>query len=243
MVYVIWDNTGTATVTDSRGDSFTSVSAPVVWDGSFKAQVFYATNIVGGTDTVTATFQNSVRIFGNIYVHEYSGISTTSPVDVTASASGSGTTLNSGSATTTSANDLIFGAGVSDNQVTLGGLGLYVPRPGQRQHHRRQDGSNDWFVFRDGYPQRSELGHANGRFPSGALRLTGSRRFGDLNRLQAALNGAALRTTGKLYRAVRHDGAMRERIFTDVHDRFFSKLSDAELDIVESEIKAGRSLV
>jgi hypothetical protein len=64
-----------------------------------------------------------------------------------------------------------------------------------------------------------------------------------MNRLQAALNGAALRTTGRLYCAVRHDGAMRERIFTDVHDRFFSKLSDAELDIVESEIKAGRSLV
>jgi hypothetical protein len=124
VVYVIWDNAGTASVTDSRGDNFTSVSAPVVWDGGFRAQIFYATNIAGGTDTVTATFQNAVSSFGSIYVHEYSGISTTNPVDVTASASGSGGTLNSGSATTTTANDLIFGAGVSDANVSAAGSGF-----------------------------------------------------------------------------------------------------------------------
>jgi hypothetical protein len=49
-------------------------------------------------------------------------------------------------------------------------------------------------------------------------------------RLDAAKNGSALRLTGKLYRAVRGDAAIRERIFTDVQDRFLRNLSDAELD-------------
>jgi chitodextrinase len=46
------------------------------------------------------------------------------PVDVTAAASGSSALMNSGNATTTSANDLIFGAGVSDNMVTSAGSGF-----------------------------------------------------------------------------------------------------------------------
>jgi hypothetical protein len=86
--------------------------------------VFYATNIAGGTDTITATFGTSVSSFGVLYVHEYSGINPTNPVDVTVSASGSSSTLNSGTATTTSVNDLIFGAGVSDNTVTVVGSGF-----------------------------------------------------------------------------------------------------------------------
>jgi chitodextrinase len=122
VAYVIWSNIGSAAVSDSMGDLFVSVSAPNIWSGTYSAQVFYATNISGGADTVTVAFRNSVSSFGVIYVHEYSGISVVNPVDVTAAASGSSATLNSGSATTTAANDLIFGAGVSDNVVTKAGL-------------------------------------------------------------------------------------------------------------------------
>ena len=61
-----------------------------------------------------------------LYIHEYSGISSASPVDVTAAASGSSSSMNSGNATTTSANDLIFGAGVSGNTVTAAGPGFVV---------------------------------------------------------------------------------------------------------------------
>ena len=124
VAYVIWNNTASVTLKDSRGDSFVSVSAPVRWAGQYNAQVFYATNIAGGTDTITATFGTSVSSFGVLYVHEYSGINPTNPVDVTVSASGSSSTLNSGTATTTSVNDLIFGAGVSDNTVTVVGSGF-----------------------------------------------------------------------------------------------------------------------
>ena len=124
VAYVIWDNTGGVALADTRGDSFVKVSAPSIWSGKYSAQVFYATNVVGGSDTITATFQTSVNSFGVIYVHEYAGISVTTPVDVTVAASGSSTLLNSGSAATTSANDLIFGAGVSDNVVSAAGSGF-----------------------------------------------------------------------------------------------------------------------
>ena len=124
VAYVIWDNTGSVIVTDSLGDHFVSVSAPTIWSGGYSAQVFYATNILGGADTVTATFRNSVSSFGIVYAHEYAGISVANPVDVTVAASGSSSSLSSGIATTTSANDLIFGAGVSDNAVTAAGSGF-----------------------------------------------------------------------------------------------------------------------
>lgn len=124
VAYVIWNNSGSVTLTDSLSNNFTSVSAPTAWGNGYSAQVFYASNISGGADTIKATFKTVVNSFGVIYVHEYAGISATSPVDVTASAIGASTTLNSGTVTTTSANDLIFGAGVSDNAVTKVGAGF-----------------------------------------------------------------------------------------------------------------------
>lgn len=124
VVYVIWNNAGAAAVTDSAGNTFQAVSAPVNWGSGYCAQIFYATNIVGGSDTVTAAFQTPVTSFGVAYAHEYAGIDATNPVDVTVSASGSSASVNSGSATTTGANDLIFGAGVSDKTVTAAGSGF-----------------------------------------------------------------------------------------------------------------------
>lgn len=124
VVYVIWNNAGSVVVTDSRGDTFVNVGVPVSWGNGYSAQIFYATNIAGGTDTVTAAFRTPVTSFGTVYVHEYTGISSINPVDVTTSASGSSAALNSGTATTTSANDLIFGAGVSDSVVTAAGSGF-----------------------------------------------------------------------------------------------------------------------
>jgi len=124
VAYVIWSNKNSVALTDSRGDTFVGVGSPVIWAGGNSAQVFYATGISGGSDTVTATFRDAVGAFGVIYIHEYSGISTVNPVDVTASAAGSSALMNSGSVTTTSPNDLIFGAGVSSHTVTSAGTGF-----------------------------------------------------------------------------------------------------------------------
>lgn len=126
VVYAIWNNTNSVAITDSRGNSYTNVGSPLTWGSGYSAQVFYASNVAGGSDVITATFRTSVNSFGVLYVHEYAGISKTNPVDVTSSAVGASSSLNSGSVTTTSPNDLVFGAGVSDDSVTAGGSGFSV---------------------------------------------------------------------------------------------------------------------
>ena len=126
VVYAIWSNTNSVALTDSRGNAYVNVGSPVAWGNGYSAQIFYASNVAGGSDVITASFRTSVNSFGVLYVHEYAGISKTNPVDVTLSAVGTSSSLNSGSVTTTSPNDLIFGAGVSDDSVTAGGSGFTV---------------------------------------------------------------------------------------------------------------------
>jgi chitodextrinase len=124
VVYVIWDNVGSVALTDSSGNTFVNVGAPVSWGNGHSGQIFYAPKIVGGPDTVTAVFRTSITKFGGLYVQEYAGINPVNPVDVFTSASGASATLNSGAAITTSPNDLIFGTGASDNSVTAAGSGF-----------------------------------------------------------------------------------------------------------------------
>src|SRR5262249_24361628 len=90
---------------------------------SWSAQVFYAKNIAAGANTVTATFATGITSFGLVYVHEYSGLDKTNPVDVSASGTGSAAAMSSGAATTTFANDLLFGAGASTSTASAGGTG------------------------------------------------------------------------------------------------------------------------
>ena len=65
-------------------------------------------DIVGGANTVTVTF-NQAAAFPDVRILEYRGVSAP---DVTAARSGNSSTASSGTATTTSANELIFGANV-----------------------------------------------------------------------------------------------------------------------------------
>ena len=124
VVFLIWDNTGPASVSDSLGNTYFSALSPTRWSNtSYSVQTFYAINALGGSNTVTATYANSVTSFGIAYAHEYSGVLQTAPVDVTAAASGTSGSLNSGSATTTNAVDLLFAGGVSATNVTSPGSG------------------------------------------------------------------------------------------------------------------------
>ena len=127
VVYVVWGNTGTATVTDSRGNAYVAAAPAIAWGStnSWRAQVFFAKNVVAGSNTVTATFSTNVSgAWGDLYIHEYSGIDRVSPLDVATSAKGTGTALNSGAATTTNANDLIFGGGASSGNTSSAGSGF-----------------------------------------------------------------------------------------------------------------------
>ena len=123
-VYVVWDNTGAVSVSDSRNNTYAAASARTTWQGSWSAQVFYAKNIAAGANTVTATFATGITSFGLVYVHEYSGLDKTNPVDVSAGAIGSAAAMSSGAATTTFANDLLFGAGASTSTVSAVGTGF-----------------------------------------------------------------------------------------------------------------------
>jgi glucose/arabinose dehydrogenase/PKD repeat protein len=129
VVYAVWGNTGSVTLSDTAGNTYVSVQAATTWGrtSSWRAQVFYAKNVAGGANTVTGTFSSSVSgSFGGIYVHEYAGMDKVSPLDVVKSAKGTGTALSSGAAVTTNANDLIFGAGATAGAITSAGAAYSV---------------------------------------------------------------------------------------------------------------------
>jgi len=110
VVVVGWNDTtsSVSSVTDTLGNAYSVAVGPTTASGA-RQSIYYAKNIKGGSNTVTVNF-NQAAAYPDIRVLEYSGASTTSPVDVTASAVGSSTSASSGSATTTTANELIFGA-------------------------------------------------------------------------------------------------------------------------------------
>ena len=97
---------------------------------------------------------NQTASYPNVNVLEYSGLNTANPLDVCAAATGSGTTANSGSATTTSANELIVGAGNPTSVFTAAGSGFtnriinvirrHIGRQDCQQHGKLQcDGDVD----------------------------------------------------------------------------------------------------
>ncbi|MGA9800313.1 MAG: IPT/TIG domain-containing protein, partial [Terriglobales bacterium] len=124
IVVVGWNDTTStvSTVTDSRGNTYTLAIGPTTGTG-LSQSIYYAKNIAAGTNTVTVTF-NKAAAFVDIRALEYSGLNPTSPLDQTAGAAGSGTTASSGAATTVSANELIFGAGMTAAAFTGAVTGL-----------------------------------------------------------------------------------------------------------------------
>ena len=107
-----------SSVTDTAGNTY-QVAAPTARGTGLSQAIYYAKNIKAapaGGNTVTVTFTTAVR-FADIRISEYSGLSVTNPLDVTASASGTVVLANSGNVTTTSASELIFGAGHHREEV------------------------------------------------------------------------------------------------------------------------------
>ena len=124
VVEIMWgDTTSTiSSVTDSKGNTYALAVGPTKTTALTSA-IYYAKNIAAGSNTVTVKFNTSAA-YPNINVLEYSGLDTTSPLDVTAAATGTGTTANSGSATTTAAKELIVGAGNPSSGFTAAGSGF-----------------------------------------------------------------------------------------------------------------------
>jgi hypothetical protein len=124
VIAVMWGDTtsNVNSVTDSRGNSYALAVGPTRTSGLTSA-IYYAKNIAGGGNTVTVTF-NQRAGWPNVNVLEYSGLDTANPLDVVATASGNGTIANSGAASTTSANELIVGAGNPSTVFKTAGSGF-----------------------------------------------------------------------------------------------------------------------
>jgi hypothetical protein len=99
---------GTLTISDTLGNIYTPVTTPATdTNQNVTSYLWYVPNCKGGANTVTLTPATAGAL--EIHVSEWSGISSTYPVDVFASATGTGTNASSGVATTTANGELIYG--------------------------------------------------------------------------------------------------------------------------------------
>jgi fibronectin type 3 domain-containing protein len=128
-VAVVGWNDSTATVksvTDTSGNTYTPVVGPTVLSGVASQTIYYAANIAGAAanaNTVTVAF-NGTALYPDVRILEYSGVATASPFEVGAAASGSSALASSGSATTTSAGDLLVGADLTVQETSGAGAGF-----------------------------------------------------------------------------------------------------------------------
>jgi hypothetical protein len=109
VVGVNWTDTQNfGSLSDTAGNAYIEVGTELRVPGQFRLRLYYAKSIAGGPNTVKATFGGTVGAT-EVYIHEYNGADPVAPLDVQSGTTGTGANANSGAATTTSANDLVFG--------------------------------------------------------------------------------------------------------------------------------------
>ena len=125
VIVVGWNDTtaSISSVADANGNVYACVVGPTSISGALSQSIYVAKNIVGGTNTVTVRF-SSGAFAPDVRVLEYAGTDVSNPIDVTAAATGSGGTTNSGTATTTNPTDLIFGANIVTGLTSGPGSGF-----------------------------------------------------------------------------------------------------------------------
>jgi hypothetical protein len=121
IVVVGWNDTtsNVSTVQDSQGNTYALAIGPTRGTG-LSQSIYYAANIKAGSNTVTVTF-NQAAAAPDVRILEYRGVTT---LDAKVGAVGSSTAANSGTATTTNANELIFGADIVATLTTSAGSGF-----------------------------------------------------------------------------------------------------------------------
>jgi hypothetical protein len=120
LVVAVSNYVGTvASISDNRGDTFQVAKQQPVNAATAVGQIsiYYVLSAAGGATTITAqSTQPSSVTSVSLEAVEYSGVSTTNPLDQTAGGSGVSSTINSGSTgTTTQGNELVVGAGTFTN--------------------------------------------------------------------------------------------------------------------------------
>jgi hypothetical protein len=92
-------------ISDTLGNTYTIAGAPVVSNG-FVHYIAFASSPAGGSDTVTVTL--SAAGAWTMVALEYGGLALSAPFDTAAHDSGSGSAMTSGSASTSSAHELLL---------------------------------------------------------------------------------------------------------------------------------------
>jgi len=101
-------------LSDTQGNSWQQATFGVDTRHSQSLGIFYAENIKGGTNTVTATYTGS-NPYGRLILQEYNGVTTSNSLDgLGMTNGGSGRTPASVQFTTSAAGDLIIGAMMDD---------------------------------------------------------------------------------------------------------------------------------
>ena len=128
VVVVGWNNSSAtvSSVSDSSGNPYFLAVGPTQVSGAISQSIYYAKNVLGAAANANAV---SVKFSGSaaapdIRILEYSGLNTTSPLDVLAAASGSSASSATPSATTTNPNDLIIGANIVVSSTAGPGAGF-----------------------------------------------------------------------------------------------------------------------
>lgn len=102
VVMATWAGAGdvTPTVSDTLSNTYVEIGSHIFsMTADVGMSMFYAANITGGANTVTVNYTAS-RVFREIMVAEYSGASTTSPLDTSAFTVDGTATTSTDSATT-----------------------------------------------------------------------------------------------------------------------------------------------
>lgn len=97
----------TISVTDSKGNTWHEYPDTFA-NGGDKGSLWYAENCAAGSNTVTLT-AGGTGFFCRLIIAEFSGARTSSSFDASTHATGSSTAANSGSITTSVANELLLG--------------------------------------------------------------------------------------------------------------------------------------
>ena len=127
VVVVGWNDTTArvGSVTDAMGNAYQLAIGPTQIAGALSQSIYYAKNIAAsaaGANKVTVVFDRPAS-YADIRVVEYAGIDAVAPLDVAAGSSGTGTSSASGTAMTTNANDLLFGANTVKTRTAGAGAG------------------------------------------------------------------------------------------------------------------------
>ena len=127
VIAVGWTDTSESvdTVSDTLGNTYKLAIGPTREGQDLSQSIYYANSVAAGTNQINVTFSTPVNGI-DLRVAEYSGLSAVAPLDVTAGASGTTATANSGNATTTVGRELLFGAGMCTNAFLTPSSGFTV---------------------------------------------------------------------------------------------------------------------